>query len=322
MNLPDELTHASTTQKLEAFFESYRSSQWISDLARQYPHERWPSQSHTTFSASDLNKYAATIIDALYAGDQIEDALAGILTPIPFWNTWHHELEPALKTAFSDAGFHDLDEDCRSQIEDNWHDAAVRSDATTISNIFARHDQCEVLFIFNRSRDLDDNLIECHKPWSDASELAITTELQFALSNIGYTIGEFRKLAGNRHQAYTPLPRVRPRRPKLVDWPRLNEAIENSCSRIFSFAIYGIVPILDLFELDLAQPLTMSKSWLATVDPISGTFHDVPVDGPVTLAPADGYLLSGGHLAWSPDDICGLYRPHYCTRISNTAVIH
>jgi hypothetical protein len=77
------------------------------------------------------------------------------------------------------------------------------------------------------------------------------------------------------------------------------------------------VPIPELIALDLSRPVTFEKCWVATMDPTNGTFFDVSANGPVTVKPEDGRFLSGGHLRWSPENICGLHTPHYYAPISN-----
>jgi hypothetical protein len=168
-----------------------------------------------------------------------------------------------------------------------------------------------LLFRFSAERWLDDALVFSHRPWPETSELAITANLQFALNNLGYTIGEFRKASGNRHPADRALPRhARRRRAPIISHEQLAEIIDNACSTSFLFCLYAIVPIPDLIALDLSRPVTFEKCWVATMDPINGTFFDVPANGPVTVKPEDGRFLSGGHLRWSPENICG------CTRLT------
>jgi hypothetical protein len=152
------------------------------------------------------------------------------------------------------------------------------------------------------------------------SELAITANLQFALNNLGYTIGEFRKASGNRHPAHSALPRnARRRRAPIISHEQLAEIIDNACSTSFLFCLYAIVPIPELIALDLSRPVTFEKCWVATMDPINGTFFDVPANGPVTVKPEDGRFLSGGHLRWSPENICCLHTPYYHAAVTQAA---
>ena len=124
--------------------------------------------------------------------------------------------------------------------------------------------------------------------------------------------------SGNRHPADRPLSHhARRRRAPIIAYEQLAEIIDNACSTSFLFCLYAIVPIPDLIALDLSRPVTFEKCWVATMDPINGTFFDVPANGPVTVKPEDGRFLSGGHLRWSPENICGLQTPYYHASVRN-----
>jgi hypothetical protein len=71
-----------------------------------------------------------------------------------------------------------------------------------VADLFASYDRCELLFRFSAERWLDDALVFA-SPMAQASELAITANLQFALNNLGYTIGVPQD-HGNRHPATAP----------------------------------------------------------------------------------------------------------------------
>jgi hypothetical protein len=84
----------------------------------------------------------------------------------------------------------------------------------------------------------------------------------FALNNLGYTIGEYRKASGNRHRAHSALPRnARRRRAPIISHEQLAEIIDNACSTSFLFCLYAIVPIPELIALDLNRPVTFEKCW-------------------------------------------------------------
>jgi hypothetical protein len=198
---------------------------------------------------------------------------------------------------------------------------AAERDDSSVADLFASYDRCELLFRFSAERWLDDALVFSHRPWPETSELAITANLQFALNNLGYTIGEFRKASGNRHPADSALPRhARRRRAPIISHEQLAEIIDNACSTSFLFCLYAIVPIPELIALDLSRPVTFEKCWVATMDPINGTFFDVPANGPVTVKPEDGRFLSGGHLRWSPENICCLHTPYYHASVTQAAL--
>jgi hypothetical protein len=113
------------------------------------------------------------------------------------------------------------------------------SDDSSVADLFASYDRCELLFRFSAERWLDDALVFSHRPWPETSDLAITANLQFALNNLGYTIGEFRKASGNRHPAGRALPRhARRRRAPIISHEQLAEIIDNACSTSFLFCLW------------------------------------------------------------------------------------
>lgn len=302
-----------------AFLASAAGESWIGRLAENFPHTRYWRDRSDCWSLKCLNALAAQIIDARYAGNEIEEAMEAQFPPAEFWQTWYHEIAPQLRSTLQDAGL-DEDDEAIDTIRSAWEDCAADRDGSSVADLFASYDRCELLFRFSTERWLDDALVFSHRPWSETRELAITANLQFALNNLGYTISEFRKASGNCHSADRSLPRnARRRRAPIISPDQLAEIIDNACSTSFLFCLYAIVPIPELIALDLSRPITFEKCWVATMDPINGTFFDVPANGPVTVKPEDGRFLSGGHLRWSPENICGLHTPYYHASVQQEA---
>lgn len=299
------------------FMASAAGESWIGALAENFPHTRYWRDRSDCWSLKSLNALAARIIDARYDGNAIEEAMEADFPPSEPYQTWYHEVAPQLRSCLREA---ELEEDSEAidAIRYAWEESAAERDNSSVADLFASYDRCELLFRFSAERWLDDALIFSHRPWPQASELAITANLQFALNNLGYTIGEFRKACGNRHPADRALPRhARRRCAPIISQQQLAEIIDNACSTSFLFCLYAIVPIPDLIALDLSRPVTFEKCWVATMDPINGTFFDVLANGPVTVKPEDGRFLSGGHLRWSPENICGLHTPYYHASVRN-----
>jgi hypothetical protein len=303
---------------IDQFLGTEAGSGWLGKLADAFPHTRYWRDRSDCWSLKSLNALAARIIDAHYDGDNVEDAMEAEFPPVEFWQTWHHEVARPVRDALADAGIPCDPDDSLDRIREGWEEAACERDDSGVADLFASYDRCELLFRFTRERWLDDSLIYSHRPWPDAGELVVDRNLQFALANLGYTMTEFRNLSRNRHDAREPLlPGIRRRRPPIVAPEQLVELIDNACSTSFLFCLYAIVPVPDLIALDLAKPVTFKTCWVASLDPINGTFHDVSASGPVTVAPGDGRFLSGGHLHWSPENICGLHTPYYHASVRN-----
>lgn len=302
-----------------AFLASAAGESWVGVLAENFPHTRYWRDRSDCWSLKSLNALAAKIIDARYEGHEIEEVMEAEFPPAEFGQTWYHEVAPQLRSSLAEAGLDD-DDDAVDAIRYAWKDHAAERDDSSVADLFASYDRCELLFRFNAERWLDDALVFSHRPWPETRELAITANLQFALNNLGYTIGEFRNASGNRHRAHSALPRnARRRRAPIISHEQLAEIIDNACSTSFLFCLYAIVPIPELIALDLSRPVTFEKCWVATMDPINGTFFDVPANGPVTVKPEDGRFLSGGHLRWSPENICCLHTPYYHAAVTQAA---
>lgn len=300
----------------DTFLASEAGASWLGALADNFPHSRYWRDRSDCWSLKSLNALAARIIDARYDGHDVEEAMEAEFRPADFWSTWYHEVAPEVRGMLREAGIAD-DGNTFDAIRNGWEDHAADRDESSVGDLFASHDHCELLFRFSTERWLDDSLAFSHRPWPEAAELGVTPNLQFALANLGYTVTAFRKASGNRRASEGRLPRCPRRRAPVISYEQLAEIIDNACSTSFLFALYAVVPIPDLIALDLTRPVTFDKCWVATLDPINGTFQDVPANGPVTVNPGDGRFLSGGHLRWSPENICCLHTPHYHARVRN-----
>lgn len=305
-------------RNLTRFMASKAASAWGKQLADEYPHTRYWRDRSDSFTLKELNDYAAAIIEAKRSDSDIDEALMDKLPPREFFDTWREDvrpdliayLEPHVSKTVIDRNLHD--------IHYLWSDAAADADQSSVTDLFTSYDYVELVWKIGFNEYLDDCLIYSHKPWPDANEIQITENLQFALNVMGYTVREFRDYANNQHPSYSRLPPRRPHRERIVTLQHIQETMDNACSTSFMFALYAIVPITDLIALDLSKPITFEKCWIATTDPLNGTFHDVPCTGPVTLRDGiDGELRAAGQFHYQPADICCLHTPHYHTRVTN-----
>lgn len=165
------------------------------------------------------------------------------------------------------------------------------------------HDRLALLFHFGTDGPPDRGLIHSHQPCRGAPDLSITRNLQVALANLGYSVGEFRRAAGNVHPADEYLQRsARRRRAPVLSWDQFNQVISRACSTPFLFGLYAMVPVTDLLTLDLHKPVVFTRCWVACVDPLNATFHAVETNQPVTVQPTDGRFVSASHLRGSSLD--------------------
>lgn len=316
MQLPTHLAQSTSTTDFINQLAAPASAPFLNSLASDHPHMNWPYDPYRSPDHATANRIAQAILQSKRQPDSASNITA-LIPPCDPHQTWYHETLPALRDSLGTLHPQVDHQEIETAICDHWHDAVTIADTSSPSDTLSSHDTCELLFSFTQSLSFEDHLIESHKAWSDPGELAITEDLQFALTQIGYTVTRFRKIAKNHHPSWQPLTSKSPRRAQVVEPGKLLQAIDNACSRTFIFALYAIAPLQDVFEIDLTRDISFSKCWLSVLDPINGTFHDEPIDTQIIVAPGDGHLISGADLAWSPDEICGLYRPHYHARIIN-----
>ena len=203
---------------------------------------------------------------------------------------------------------------------DDWEQALVEAVATAIDeddestalDLIGKNDRAEVVFMFGAYGGTEDDMVTSAKPWADPAEMVIDDRLQFVLSQLGYTLTEYRKLSGNQRKAADPktLFHGRPKRPKVVEWKHVASIIREACNRQFNVVLYGYVPLRDLATLRKDEPQTLVDFRLASYDPWNGTFHDSGKVDEIVVTKDDGSLRSCA--GWyTPDGICSLVLSHY-----------
>ncbi|MBJ7527742.1 MAG: hypothetical protein JHD10_10980 [Sphingomonadaceae bacterium] len=204
-------------------------------------------------------------------------------------------------------------------------DALREQDTSSAADIFSSFDRAEIVFLLAPPGHAIDATISSTRPWSDYRNLKVCDNLVHALAALGYTVSAYRAHSGNRNPSSPEWSKSRLKRPSftrpsepLCTLEQLEEMIENSCSQHFLICLYAIVPVSQIFDLDLSQPITFLDASIATYNPFSGTFHDAVRIQNVTVPPEMGRLISP-HQWYSPEDICGLVHHHYHGNISQTA---
>src|SRR3546814_5605887 len=74
------------------------------------------------------------------------------------------------------------------------------------------YDKCEVVFLFKRQGYAIDEMISSSKSWSEFSHMHVDHSLQHGLACLGYSVGEYRQLSGNRLESDNLRPGVKKRR--------------------------------------------------------------------------------------------------------------
>jgi len=303
------------------FMSTNEGQAWLSSLAEAFPYAAFDRCQCSNWTLKQMNELAARVIDAKYSKEDPSDIVASWVEPNSPSDIWYNEIrhdlgdhiEDRLAQAAPENSIAAADE-WTDAIYDRWVDLVESQDISTCDDMLSSQDFCEVVFTFTRSHFEDDH-IWSHRSWSEPKELAITPELQFALSKVGYSVTDFRKLSRNRHEAHRHLPRNFRKKRRILEWG----VIENACTSNFIMGVFAIVPVADILKIDVTRPMTFDKAWVCTLNPHSGTFHEEPAMGPVTVDPTDGQLKSGAHFSYSPDEICGFVTRHYHTSLRNPA---
>ena len=307
------------------FMSTNEGQAWLSSLAEAFPYAAFDRCQCSNWTLKQMNELAARVIDAKYSKEDPSDIVASWVEPNSPSDIWYNEIrhdlgdhiEDRLAQAAPENSIAAADE-WTDAIYDRWVDLVESQDISTCDDMLSSLDFCEVVFTFTRSHFEDDH-IWSHRSWSEPKELAITPELQFALSKVGYSVTDFRKLSRNRHEAHRHLPRNFRKKRRILEWGGLESVIENACTSNFIMGVFAIVPVADILKIDVTRPMTFDKAWVCTLNPHSGTFHEEPAMGPVTVDPTDGQLKSGAHFSYSPDEICGFVTRHYHTSLRNPA---
>jgi hypothetical protein len=196
-------------------------------------------------------------------------------------------------------------------------DELYEQDTSSATDMFSSFDRAEVVFLLAPPGHALDATISSNRPWPDYRDLTVCDNLAHALAALGYTVSAYRAHSGNRNPSSPEWQKSQLKRPPftrtkepLCTLEHLKEMIENSCSQHFLICLYAIVPVSQIFDLDLTRPITFSDASVATYNPFSGTFHDATRIQNVTVTPEMGRLISP-HSWYSPEDICGLVPSYY-----------
>ncbi|QAY80326.1 hypothetical protein [Sphingosinicella sp. BN140058] len=318
----------------DLFLQTDRGEGFVKDLCNDLYYSRYSRYSNDgPMSLKQGNELAAMILEAKAApltedgpSDPVEAAIARFFRfgeeTDDFWygsgrsevETIVQKLADAIEELEIDVAL-DVD-DWVSALEDPVCQLLADEDDSEASDLLGSYDKCEVNFFLIPQGYVLDQMVRSHKPWPDFAHLGVGPELQHALSSLGYTVAEYRRMSGNGRENDEPLLHgLKKRSEPLVTPTELKELVENACSDYFAFSLYAVISIQDLIKLDLTKPITFSQAAISVSHPYSGTFYDTIKKHPITVLPREGGLFA--NVGYSPADSCGLYTPAYAASLSN-----
>ncbi len=204
-------------------------------------------------------------------------------------------------------------DDIETELAETIREVAQDEDDSTPLDVLSSCDRVEIAFMFqDPSCHWEDYMAISHKSWSEWKELSISQGLLHALPRLGYTLEEYRAHSGNEHEEHDEYA-AGPKQQPLATLDELEEIVDNACSGYFNFAIYAIVPLSDLLQVDLARPIRLSNYSICSINAQSGTFHSIEKGKPIVLRPEDGRFVAFDK---GPVDWCGMVGSFFHAEIS------
>jgi hypothetical protein len=196
MQIPASLAQSKNTTEFAKKLATPEGAAFIASIISDHPHTSWQYDPYRSIDHAAANRIAEAILSSKRHPAHTT-VIEQLLPPTEPHNTWYHEALPELRSDLEALPNHLDKHQIANAIFDHWSEAVTASDTSSPADTVSSYDTCELLFTFTPSLSFEDHLIESHKAWSDPGELAITADLQFALSQIGYTVTQFRKNAKN-----------------------------------------------------------------------------------------------------------------------------
>ena len=207
----------------------------------------------------------------------------------------------------------ELDQEAWEQeVRDRIVDHMAGEDDSSVMDLFGDYDRCELMVTLGSGE-----YVESSKAWADFDNLVVDEALQRALYAMGYTVGDYRRMSGNRTSSGRLAKGLRKRAQPLLSEKELRELVSEACNTHWKFVLYAMVPVASLIDLDLDAPISLSRYSIASYNGSSGTFYEIGRKHAITLMPGEAKLRGPGH--YTPEDICGLYAPAFHADIANTA---
>jgi hypothetical protein len=224
----------------------------------------------------------------------------------------------ALGELAADVGADFDEQDWREALEIALAEHLEEKDDSSVEDMIQSGDRAEILFLLApRYASMEDAMITTEYGSSEAAAANVDHPLQFALSRLGYGVGEFRRFSGNAKEARQGLdPTLQPLPRTLATPGEIMTIMENASSSYFFLAFYVQVPISELLVLDTTRPLVLRNARLSAHGPINGTHFDGSPIAEVTLRPEDGTLIAARS---SPSDICGYVNSYFHGSVANAA---
>ena len=216
----------------------------------------------------------------------------------------------ALAELANDVGAEFDEQEWTDPLRDALIEHLEEDDDSSIEDMIQSGDRAEIIFMFApKYAYLSDAMITAEYGTSSPDSVNIDHPLQFALSRLGYGIGEFRRFSGNVKEAREGLdPTLEPLARTIVTPGELMSIMDNAGDSYFHIGLYAQIPISDVLALDAERPITLRNVRVCAHGSINGTHYDGAVIDEIVVNPEDGVLMSPGY---SPSDMCGYVNSYF-----------
>ncbi|MFZ3481691.1 hypothetical protein [Sphingomonas sp. 3-13AW] len=315
-----EITFAEISDPT-SFLHGPRAKDAIAVIARNMYHSAYyPDRSDNGLSLKHGNELATTVLASPGPHDEtLEEFYGEPRSSYDALDEHEDEIEAALSALerlADEVGAEFDEEEWREPLQDAVRQHLEAEDDSSVEDMIQSGDRAELLFLFApRGGCMGDMMITADYRSSSAENVNIDHALQFALSRLGYTIGEFRRFSGNRKDAACDLDAdLRPLPRALVTPGELMEILDNGGDSYFHLGLYVQVPISDILALEVNRPITLRNVHVCAHGPINGTHFDGPVIDEIVVRPEDGLLTAA---RYSPSDMCGYVNSYFYGNAKN-----
>lgn len=309
-----------------AFLDTERGKEWLKPFTSNLYYTQWYDYQRSPHDLKWGNELAEKILDLKRCKAEtcdietmFEEQFSGGQSAEDVYFEEHHsrvtgaieDLSDLLDEIREDDGtLPTLDTEAWEEaVRDVMVDHMYENDDSTVMDMLGSSDRCEIMFDLTGDDDVYSN-----KAWADFAHLSINQSLQKALASMGYTVGDYRRMSGNKEQSHG-LKRVARRPQPLLDEKELRSLVEEACSSHFSFVLYAMVPVRALFDLDLTKPISLTSYAIASYDSMNGTFYEINRSEAITMQPGEADLRAPK--GYSPDSICGFVKSAFHADIAN-----
>jgi hypothetical protein len=308
---------------VDLFLRSDRGTAWLKRITDGIYYTRWYDSNRSPYELKWCSKLADEALDTKRRSEcegELHDVVESHFNgDHDAWSAYHEEhrsdVEAKVQAIADDLDMKREDDDAIPTLDvDAWMETIDQlvvdhmsgDDDSSVMDMFGSYDTCEIAIDLSGSNWLYTN--------KGFDEMTVDHTLQLTLNNLGYTVGEYRRMSGNRKTDGKLRRRMPRRQAPLVTEDEMRSLFEETYNG-FSIILYAIVPVKDVFSIDIGKPVTLSRYSVASYNSSSGTFFSVDRQQAITIDPARHEIR--GVTGSSPVDICCMtQRPHLARMVN------